>query len=714
MTSVITKVVYGSRPKATILRRGNRLPIAIPVENLPRYVAQASAERSDAPIEAADVELPAEILRLGFCFVDTPGVGSAIVANTETTRRFLPQADAVIFVTSFDSPLTEAEVAFLRDVQSDVKRIFVVLNKRDLVGADEERQVETFVRSRITETGLEAPDIFRLSARDALAAKERGDVDALLSSGLATFEAALVDYLTAEKAREFLLRVGERATRFVDAISSEAAIAGTGPDRAAIARRVDEKLTPLLAGASVHRQDLLHTLAERSDRALDALERDASAHWSATLHAVVMATLGTSAPRRRVHGSRDLESLEAVSRDVVGHWSDERAAAWLNRLERASDPTLEELAGIPNAIESQMAMAFGTTAPAPLAADEQQRPYPTAGSVPWTLAPAPAAGPWWQSLRAPELDDLVARAVERHVERLAGRVRTATEDWLASLDRWSEDEVSSTAVRVRARLGTPADAELGDELAALSRAIAASRARVASWPTSERTRAAPATAVPARPEPMERGTGCVVCARLVRTLFDFMAQYQFALATRLEQRIAHAAGGGFCPTHTWYYAEIGSPIGISASYARVGEHVAAVLRAAAEADDLTALRTRLRDAACSQAQCPACRRLAECHTEMLGNLRDALANGGAVPPLCVGHASDLLDHEADLDRARRVAEATASRLARRAEDMRTYALKRESLRQALIDREEADAYEDVLVRLVGDPLLVRPRRTEEQ
>ena len=50
---------------------------------------------------------------LGFEFVDTPGVGSAIAANTAATLRYLPQADAVVFVTGFDSALTGTETDFL-------------------------------------------------------------------------------------------------------------------------------------------------------------------------------------------------------------------------------------------------------------------------------------------------------------------------------------------------------------------------------------------------------------------------------------------------------------------------------------------------------------------------------------------------------------------------------------------------------------------------
>ncbi|MGH9105261.1 MAG: hypothetical protein ACRDZX_05375 [Acidimicrobiales bacterium] len=55
-----------------------------------------------------------------------------------------------------------------------------------------------------------------------------------------------------------------------------------------------------------------------------------------------------------------------------------------------------------------------------------------------------------------------------------------------------------------------------------------------------------------------------------------------------------------------------------------------------------------------------------------------------------------------------VVAATANRLRRGAEDMRTYSLKRESLRRALVDQEEKAAYQDVLQCLVGHPLLVAP------
>ena len=109
------------------------LRVEVPLAHVAEFVSSSSAERAGLQVATVEVEVPAEILRLGFEPVDTPGVGSAMAINTATTRRFLPQADAVIFVTGFDSPLTDTEVRFLADAARHAGKLFLVLNKRDLV-----------------------------------------------------------------------------------------------------------------------------------------------------------------------------------------------------------------------------------------------------------------------------------------------------------------------------------------------------------------------------------------------------------------------------------------------------------------------------------------------------------------------------------------------------------------------------------------------------
>ena len=72
------------------------------------------------------MQLPAEFPRRGFHFVDTPGPGSAVEENIRTTESFLPEADAFLLVTSYESPLSDEEMRFFRAAASSPRRIFVV------------------------------------------------------------------------------------------------------------------------------------------------------------------------------------------------------------------------------------------------------------------------------------------------------------------------------------------------------------------------------------------------------------------------------------------------------------------------------------------------------------------------------------------------------------------------------------------------------------
>jgi predicted GTPase len=117
LTSVITTVTYGETEKVLLQREGWTFPQEIQLNQLAEYVTQGQNPGNEKRVVLAEVQLPNELLRLGVHFVDTPGVASAIAANTRTTRQFLPEADAAILVTSFESPMTEAEMEFLHEVR---------------------------------------------------------------------------------------------------------------------------------------------------------------------------------------------------------------------------------------------------------------------------------------------------------------------------------------------------------------------------------------------------------------------------------------------------------------------------------------------------------------------------------------------------------------------------------------------------------------------
>jgi hypothetical protein len=117
-----------------------------------------------------------ELLRRGLFFVDSPGLGSSITENTETTERFFPEADAFVLITSYDSPLSEEEDRALHRIRQADRVLFVIVNKHDTVSPSERGQVLEFVKERLAQYFFSRePLVFSVSARHALDGKQSGN-----------------------------------------------------------------------------------------------------------------------------------------------------------------------------------------------------------------------------------------------------------------------------------------------------------------------------------------------------------------------------------------------------------------------------------------------------------------------------------------------------------------------------------------------------------
>jgi predicted GTPase len=214
LTSVIAAVSYGSSEKVTVI--GSRGSIAKSRSRSSHVTSPSRGNPGNSlGVAIASIEVPSEILRRGFHFVGTPGLGSAIVENTITTQTFLPEVDALLLVTSFESPLSEDELACFDDASRAGLSVFIVINKHDLVTAAQRTEVLEFVRSRLmARNGRSPPEIVSVSARDGLLAKRSKDIDLLRPSGLSALEERLVQFLIAQKQSAFLSRMRTRIGEF--------------------------------------------------------------------------------------------------------------------------------------------------------------------------------------------------------------------------------------------------------------------------------------------------------------------------------------------------------------------------------------------------------------------------------------------------------------------------------------------------------------------
>jgi small GTP-binding protein len=114
---------------------------------------------------------PADVLRQ-LTIVDTPGTNAVIRAHERLTREFIPRADLVLFTTSADRPFTESERSFLALIKEWGKKIVIVLNKIDILTAAEQEQVVGFIRENARDLLGVTPEIFPISARVAMRARQ--------------------------------------------------------------------------------------------------------------------------------------------------------------------------------------------------------------------------------------------------------------------------------------------------------------------------------------------------------------------------------------------------------------------------------------------------------------------------------------------------------------------------------------------------------------
>lgn len=217
LTSVVTTLRYGPKERLLIRRKDSAFTEELPVSSLDFYVTEKSNPGNKMNILSACIEMPVPFMRRGIEFADTPGIGSSLVANTELTYKFLPECDAVIFVTGIDTPLTNTEISFLQEIRQYVDKIFIAVNKTDLLSDDECGDVLSFIDKTVKAiTGRVKLKLYPVSARNGLSAKKSGDDALYKKSGIYELEEALTSFLTEEKSAVFLTAVMNKTLKIID------------------------------------------------------------------------------------------------------------------------------------------------------------------------------------------------------------------------------------------------------------------------------------------------------------------------------------------------------------------------------------------------------------------------------------------------------------------------------------------------------------------
>jgi GTP-binding protein EngB required for normal cell division len=713
LTSVITSVCYGSRPGIEVSFRNGSLPAHGAVADLARYATEDGNPANEKGVQSVTVQAPIEKLRRGFYFVDTPGIGSDIAANSATTERFLPDADAVIFVTSFDSPMQTEETEFLGRVREYAGKIFYVVNKSDLVEGEPRERLLDDIRGRIRAHGgdSEAARIFAVSARDALAAKMHGSSGDLTSTGLPDLESALWNFLTNGKSREFLIRVFDRARKLLDAERFYVRIGQAG----------------LVHGETRSaRQDFECWIQEISNRGTSLLE-GATAKIRFELPSMLEAELkrlaeGIVSELGKRSDAKNPEMQERIGPALVEGWK-----AWVEHQGRSlaslvlnvAGPEIREILGLPDAAKKSAANLFGAGAISsglPASAELLERTR-----IQFTAAPEPpqvTASPWWHlALSFRWARNSAHRAWMRAAEEAArayaqeARRRTveAALDWTERLFREASSRFQAEVANLISALESKTAEADGRTLDQLEQALepvreAIDRIREPGAPQQES----------ARGDGSVRAMRCHVCARLAVAVYEFLSREQYALATDPQQQARNAQEGAFCTLHAWQYESIASPQGLCLAYAPVLDARACELHAAADEADPAARMRAVEVAFPARQGCRICHFIAEQEQGIASDIAARLVStiGQSRPGLCVLHLHSVLEAGLPQEIACKLIAAEAEVLERCARDMRMYALKHDAVRRELATEEEQNAYYRGLAWVAGDRTIARPWPTQ--
>ncbi len=221
-TATLNKVTYGITPYVHIeFHDGHSEDIEI--DKLNDYVTKLTPESEEMSrtVKVATVYYPINYCKNGVTIIDTPGLNDD-EAMTSVTLSVLPETDAAIMVMMAGSPFSQYERDFLEKkiIAGDLARVIFVVTGIDLYDEDDAEKILNAIRTRIIDsilnkaknvygedseeyasykTKLGSIQIYGLSAKKALKAKQKNNHEMLQDSKFPVFEKGLEKFLTEER-----------------------------------------------------------------------------------------------------------------------------------------------------------------------------------------------------------------------------------------------------------------------------------------------------------------------------------------------------------------------------------------------------------------------------------------------------------------------------------------------------------------------------------
>ncbi|MEY8661650.1 dynamin family protein [Ligilactobacillus faecis] len=171
------------------------------LETIEKFVSTKGEDVANT-VNHLDVYLDSEFLKDGVMLVDSPGLNGVAEGHKEITENQIKQSNASIFMFDATRPGSKTDFDTLGNLRENVNKIFILLNKVDMIKEDEGETVDSVIEGvkknykKMFPEVTEEPEIYPVSAGTALRNRQKGiNEDKYLDK----FESALFEFMSSDK-----------------------------------------------------------------------------------------------------------------------------------------------------------------------------------------------------------------------------------------------------------------------------------------------------------------------------------------------------------------------------------------------------------------------------------------------------------------------------------------------------------------------------------
>ncbi len=163
VTAIPTRIEYAEEALLEVRFLGGR-SVFVATEDLSAFASEEENPKNIKNVVRLTLRLPLEVLRAGFTFVDTPGIGSLARTGTKEAKAYLPSADLALVLVDAGGTLVDEDLDLLRLLDDAGICSIVLLSKADLLTEEDLHKACSYTADQVKQNVRSPVPVVALSS----------------------------------------------------------------------------------------------------------------------------------------------------------------------------------------------------------------------------------------------------------------------------------------------------------------------------------------------------------------------------------------------------------------------------------------------------------------------------------------------------------------------------------------------------------------------